>query len=417
MDAESEGRIRVSYLVADGEKCNLVRYLEPDGLPATLYQLAVRVGIDVERLAAEAEQEVRTKHGARAKGITKLIVHALAELWPKLASALPPPRAPELGGFVLHPLAAIKRRRTAAGKAGPPSGAGPPEGLKPSAKAQARSAALSTEPGCASSVAGGLYEPYASWAQVDADWSEDVKSLLSLIGGGISAGGSDSGGGSAGGGDAGGGGAGDGDAGGGSAGGGDAGGGGAGGGDAGGGGAGDGDAGGDAALSEREAAQAALNREFSRTVVRCGSTNAALRSTPREVASQAICQRLASLRPETQQGPAGRAAAADSVAVAADKSASMDTMLNESQLFGEKLAPDWSLLGVLRTRPSADSSLQPTGDESAGSSNTGGGSAGDDGSGGGSAGGGDAGGDGAVPVPIISLTLALTAATQTLYNS
>tara|TARA_B100000768_G_scaffold32269_1_gene30871 strand:+ start:132 stop:419 length:288 start_codon:yes stop_codon:yes gene_type:complete len=95
----------------------------------------------------------------------------------------------------------------------------------------------------------------------------------------------------------------------------------------------------------------------------------------------------------------------------------MDTMLNESQLFGEKLAPDWSLLGVLRTRPSADSSLQPTGDESAGSSNTGGGSAGDDGSGGGSAGGGDAGGDGAVPVPIISLTLALTAATQTLYNS
>ena len=397
MDAESEGRIRVSYLVADGEKCNLVRYLEPDGLPATLYQLAVRVGIDVERLAAEAEQEVRTKHGARAKGITKLIVHALAELWPKLASALPPPRAPELGGFVLHPLAAIKRRRTAAGKAGPPSGAGPPEGLKPSAKAQARSAALSAEPGCASSVAGGLYEPYASWAQVDADWSEDVKSLLSLIGGGISAGGSDSGGGSAGGGDAGGGGAGD--------------------GDAGGGGAGDGDAGGDAALSEREAAQAALNREFSRTVVRCGSTNAALRSTPREVASQAICQRLASLRPETQQGPAGRAAAADSVAVAADKSASMDTMLNESQLFGEKLAPDWSLLGVLRTRPSADSSLQPTGDESAGSSNTGGGSAGDDGSGGGSAGGGDAGGDGAVPVPIISLTLALTAATQTLYNS
>ena len=397
MDAESEGRIRVSYLVADGEKCNLVRYLEPDGLPATLYQLAVRVGIDVERLAAEAEQEVRTKHGARAKGITKLIVHALAELWPKLASALPPPRAPELGGFVLHPLAAIKRRRTAAGKAGPPSGAGPPEGLKPSAKAQARSAALSAEPGCASSVAGGLYEPYASWAQVDADWSEDVKSLLSLIGGGISAGGSDSGGGSAGGGDAGGGGAG--------------------GGDAGGGGAGDGDAGGDAALSEREAAQAALNREFSRTVVRCGSTNAALRSTPREVASQAICQRLASLRPETQQGPAGRAAAADSVAVAADKSASMDTMLNESQLFGEKLAPDWSLLGVLRTRPSADSSLQPTGDESAGSSNTGGGSAGDDGSGGGSAGGGDAGGDGAVPVPIISLTLALTAATQTLYNS
>ena len=397
MDAESEGRIRVSYLVADGEKCNLVRYLEPDGLPATLYQLAVRVGIDVERLAAEVEQEVRTKHGARAKGITKLIVHALAELWPKLASALPPPRAPELGGFVLHPLAAIKRRRTAAGKAGPPSGAGPPEGLKPSAKAQARSAALSAEPGCASSVAGGLYEPYASWAQVDADWSEDVKSLLSLIGGGISAGGSDSGGGSAGGGDAGGGGAGD--------------------GDAGGGGAGDGDAGGDAALSEREAAQAALNREFSRTVVRCGSTNAALRSTPREVASQAICQRLASLRPETQQGPAGRAAAADSVAVAADKSASMDTMLNESQLFGEKLAPDWSLLGVLRTRPSADSSLQPTGDESAGSSNTGGGSAGDDGSGGGSAGGGDAGGDGAVPVPIISLTLALTAATQTLYNS
>ena len=387
MDAESEGRIRVSYLVADGEKCNLVRYLEPDGLPATLYQLAVRVGIDVERLAAEAEQEVRTKHGARAKGITKLIVHALAELWPKLASALPPPRAPELGGFVLHPLAAIKRRRTAAGKAGPPSGAGPPEGLKPSAKAQARSAALSAEPGCASSVASGLYEPYASWAQVDADWSEDVKSLLSLIGGGISAGGSDSGGGSAGGGDA------------------------------GGGGAGDGDAGGDAALSEREAAQAALNREFSRTVVRCGSTNAALRSTPREVASQAICQRLASLRPETQQGPAGRAAAADSVAVAADKSASMDTMLNESQLFGEKLAPDWSLLGVLRTRPSADSSLQPTGDESAGSSNTGGGSAGDDGSGGGSAGGGDAGGDGAVPVPIISLTLALTAATQTLYNS
>ena len=230
MDAESEGRIRVSYLVADGEKCNLVRYLEPDGLPATLYQLAVRVGIDVERLAAEAEQEVRTKHGARAKGITKLIVHALAELWPKLASALPPPRAPELGGFVLHPLAAIKRRRTAAGKAGPPSGAGPPEGLKPSAKAQARSAALSAEPGCASSVAGGLYEPYASWAQVDADWSEDVKSLLSLIGGGISAGGSDSGGGSAGGGDAGGGGAGDGDAGGGSAGGGDAGGGDAGGG-------------------------------------------------------------------------------------------------------------------------------------------------------------------------------------------